>query len=98
MRLAPEAHRNLRLLAPRPELQISAVVLPALIQTVSYIQSTLKDNSEDLSDRGWFKAISGKVDQLGGFEVSAIEIAQKILDYPVDRTLAVETDAKEDDE
>ena len=98
VRLPPEAHRNLRLLAPRPELQISAVVLPALIQAVSYIQNTLKDNSEDLSDRGWFKAISAKVDQLGSFDASAIEIAQKILDYPVDRTLAVETDAKEDDE
>jgi hypothetical protein len=98
VRLPPEVHRNLRLLAPRPELQISTVVLPALIQAVSYIQSTLKDNSEDLSDRGWFKAISGMVDRLGGFDVPAIEIAQKILDYPVDRTLSIETDAKEDDE
>jgi hypothetical protein len=98
VRLPPEAHRNLRLLAPRPELQISTVVLPALIQAVSYIQTTLKDASEDLSDRVWFKAISDKVDRLGGFEGQAIEIAQKILDYPVDRTLSFETDAGEDDE
>lgn len=98
VRLPPEAHRNLRLLAPRPELQISTVVLPALIQAVSYIQSTIKDNSEDLSDRGWFKAISDKVDRLGSFEAPAIEIAQKILDYPVDRILSLETDVKEDDE
>jgi hypothetical protein len=99
VRLPPEAHRNLRLLAPRPELQISTVVLPALIQAVSYIQNTLKDGSEDLSDRVWFKAISDKAGRLGGFEgQQAIEIAQKILDYPVDRTLSLETDAGEDDE
>lgn len=98
VRLPPEAHRNLRLLAPRPELQISTVVLPALIQAVSYIQSTSKDGSEDLSDRGWFKAISDKVDRLGGFEEQAVEIAQKILDYPVDRTLSLVADAREDDE
>lgn len=99
VRLSRDAHRNLRLLAPRPELQISTVVLPALIQSVSFIQSTLnKEGSEDLSDRVWFKAISDKVGRLGGFEGEAIEIAQKILDYPVDRTLSLEADAEEDDE
>lgn len=99
VRLSPSVHRNLRLLGLRPELQISTVVLPALIQTVSYIQSTLKDvNSEDLSERVWFKAIDDKVGRLGGFENDAIEIAQKILDYPLDRILEMEADAKEDDE
>jgi hypothetical protein len=99
VRLSPDVHRNLRLLGQRPELQISAVVLPALIQTVSYIQSTLADvNSEDLSERIWFKAIDEKVGRLGGFDNDAIEIAQKILDYPLDRILQLEADAKEDDE
>jgi hypothetical protein len=98
VRLPPSAHRNLRLLAPRPELQISTVVLPALIQAVSFIQNNLKEGSEDLSDRIWFRAISDKVDRLGGFEGQAIEIAQKILEYPVDRILSLEADAEEDDE
>ena len=102
VRLSPEAHRNLRLLAPRPELQISTVVLPALIQAVSYIQSTLKDSSsEDLSERIWFKTIDDKIGQLRcSYDDDAIVIAQKILDYPVDRTLTLllEADAEEDDE
>jgi len=51
-----------------------------------------------LSDRGWFKAISDKVRLLGGFEGQAVEIAQKILDFPVDRTLSLETNVEEDDE
>jgi hypothetical protein len=99
VRLSPDVHRNLRLLTPRTELQISSVVLPALIQTISYIQRTIKDNSEDLSDRIWFKAINDKVSRLGGFDDSdALEIAQKILDYPVDRTLSTVAEAEEDDE
>jgi hypothetical protein len=98
VRLSPDAHRDLRLLAPRPELQISTVVLPALIQAISFIQNTLKDGSEDLSDRVWFRAISEKADRLGGFEEQAIEIAQKILEYPVDRTLSLGANAEEDDE
>jgi hypothetical protein len=98
VRLSPESLRNLGLLAAHPELQISAVVLPALIQTVSYIQATIKDLSEDLGERVWYKAISDKVERLGGFDEPAIDIAQKILDYPIDHILSVATDAEEDDE
>jgi hypothetical protein len=98
VRLPKEVHRNLGLLAPRPELQISTVVLPALIQAVSYIQTTRDDKSEDLSDRVWYKAISDRVERLGGFEGPAIEIAQQILEYPIDRILSLEADAKEGDE
>jgi hypothetical protein len=96
--LPNEPHRNLGLLAPRPELQISAVVLPALIQAISYIQKTRDDKSEDLSDRVWYKAISDRVERLGGFEGQAIEIAQKILDFPIDRILSLEADAEEGEE
>jgi hypothetical protein len=51
-----------------------------------------------LSDRIWYKAISDRVERLGGFEEQAIEIAQKILEYPIDRILSLEADAKEGDE
>lgn len=98
VRLPREPHRNLGLLAPRPELQISTVVLPALIQAVSYIQKTRDDQTEDLSDRVWYKSISDRVERLGGFEGQAIEIAQKILDYPIDRVLSLEADAEEGDD
>lgn len=100
VRLCPDARRNFRLLTPRPELQISTVVFPALIQAVSFIQSNLgKDNEEDLSERIWFKAIRDRVDAFGGFEGQpAIEIAQKILEHPVDRLLLLEADAEEGEE
>jgi hypothetical protein len=51
VRLPPAVHRYLGLLAPRPELRISTVVLPALIQAISFIQTVQKDQSEDVSDR-----------------------------------------------
>jgi hypothetical protein len=98
VRLPPDVHRNLGLLAPRPELQISAVVLPALIQAVSFIQLNREENLEEFIDRIWFKAIDVKVDQFGGYGESAVELAQKILDHPVDRILSIEADAEEDDE
>jgi hypothetical protein len=98
VRLPRDVHRNLRILALRPELQISAVVLPALIQAVAFIQKTLKDGSEDLSNRVWFEAIRNVVDRLSSFDDEPVQIAQKILDYPVDRILSLEADAEEDDE
>ena len=98
VRLPTDAHRNLGLLASWPELQISAVVLPALIQAVSYIQKTRDDKSEDLSDRVWYRAISDRVVRLGGFEGQAIEIAAEILEYPIDRVLSRAADAEEEDE
>jgi hypothetical protein len=58
----------------------------------------LKNQPEDLSDRVWFRVISDAVNRFGGFGGAAIEIAQKILDYPVDRILSLEADAEEEDE
>lgn len=98
VRLPSDMHRNLGLLAARPELQISTVVLPALIQAVTFIQKTLKEPSEDLSERVWYRGISDVVNRLGSFDDEAIEIAQKILDYPVDHILSLEADAEEGDE
>ncbi len=99
VRLSSDTHKHLGLLAARPELQITCVVLPALIQAVTFIKDERADPSADeWNDRGWFRAISHIVERLGGFDDPAIDIAQRILNYPVDRTLLLEADPEEDDE
>ena len=93
------AYQNLGLLAARPELQITSVVLPALIQTISFVKQELKEPSGEWDDReGWFRVITDKVNSLGGFEAPEIELAQRILNYPVEQTLAIEAGVEEDGE
>lgn len=98
VRLSSDVHRNLGLLATRPELQISTVVLPVLVHAINFIQKNRQVTTEDLSDRIWFKAISDVVERIGSFDDDAIQIAQKILDYPIDRTLSLVADAERDEE
>jgi hypothetical protein len=87
-------------LAGRPELQISLVVLPALMETITFIRRNDEagDSGEDLSDRLWATAIRDLVDKVGTMEDSPIILAQRILENPVDRALSVSLQATEDEQ
>lgn len=99
VRLSSAAHRHLGMLTSSPELQISAVVLPALMEAISFIRDAKSDEpGEDLSDRAWYRPISDAVERHGGFDERVVEVAQRILDNPIERTLALLVDADEEEE
>lgn len=72
----------------RPELQISLVVLPALMEAITYIrQNADSPGDEDLSDRLWHRALTKLIDATGLPYERPFEVAQKILGNPVDLVL-----------
>lgn len=82
------------MLKGRPDLQISLVVLPALMETLSFIKEnkTADDQGEDLTGRKWYSSLSRLVEQVGSFDDSSFELAQKILGNPLDSSLTTPLD------
>lgn len=75
-------------IADRPELQISLVVLPALMEAVSYIrQNADSPGDEDLSDKLWYQALTKLIDGTGLPYDRPFEVAQRILGNPLDLVL-----------
>ena len=63
--LPEDLHNGFAALANRVDLQISLVVLPALMEAIGYIQRNESSNeSEDHSDRIWYGANSVQVSAL----------------------------------
>lgn len=84
--LMPEVvYDRFLLLRHRPDLQIALVMLPTLIEALGFIRRTKDD--ELLGDRKWFVAIDELVTDCGGWDKSPIELAQKILGWPLDQAL-----------
>lgn len=83
-------------IANRPELQISLVVLPALMETISWIQKNLSEDGEDLDDRRWAQAILDMMDRSGGREASSLDLAQTILTHQLDRALELLTEGEDE--
>ncbi|MGM0930068.1 MAG: hypothetical protein ACQEXN_10195 [Actinomycetota bacterium] len=77
------------MLQERPDLQISLVVLPALMQTISFIRANMAAESEgeDLSGKTWYTAVNRLVEDAGSYEDHPFELAQKILGHPLDTSL-----------
>lgn len=82
--VSSEMATGLKALSFRPDYQISLVVLPALMETIQHIRETELDTSaEDLTGNEWYRTLELLVgDQLIGSS-SALELAQKILSYPI---------------
>jgi len=76
---------DFKLFGHRPDLQIALVVLPALMETLRFI----KDNKvvEPLDDKAWYNAIEQLVDVKGGWDQDLLELAQKILENPIDTAI-----------
>jgi len=76
---------NFGLFSHRPDLQISLVVLPALMETLSFIKNNRND--EPLDDKIWFVAIESLAEKCGGWDQTLLELAQKILESPIDTVI-----------
>ncbi|QJS15558.1 hypothetical protein HK412_04285 [Corynebacterium glutamicum] len=80
----------------RPDLQISLVILPALMETIIFIQKNQSDDSEeDLSDKTWFQTVSSLLRSIDS-ETSPIAIAQQLLGDVVTKVLTVSLFTEED--
>ncbi len=93
-----ELYDGFAALGNRPDLQISLVVLPALMQTISFIRDNQQPAGEDLSDMRWVTVISELVTNVGSFDEPIFDLAQKILAKPLDRVLIAALSVEEEDE
>jgi len=99
VRFPAAALSGLGALAARPDLQISLVVLPALMETIIFIKENADPaNGEDLSHKLWYQAIAKLVEAHGSLEDRAFDLAQKILNNPLDLALEIPLSVEEDDE
>jgi hypothetical protein len=87
----PDVLAGFGMLKERPDLQISLVVLPALMETLTFIKENKiaeeHGNGEDLTGRKWYGPISRLVEEVGSFNESSFTLAQKILGKPLDLSL-----------
>ena len=87
-----------KLFSHRPDLQISLVVLPALLETLSFIKlNKLNGEDEPLDDRAWYVEIDKQVEARGGWDKSLLELAQKILENPIDTSIRTGLISEEED-
>lgn len=88
IRMSDEMIAGLQGIQHRPDLQISLVVLPALMDTIYFIQKNENDPAdEDLSNSSWYQAVNKLIELSGGKTDSALEIAQSILEHPTTQVL-----------
>lgn len=76
---------DFKLFGHRPDLQIALVVLPALMDTLRFIKENRDE--EPLDDKAWFNTIEKLVEDRGGWDQNILEIAQKILESPIDTAI-----------
>ena len=87
VRLPPSLMENIHHFSGWPDLQIATLVLPALMETLSFMKANYSSEEEDLSEFQWFVVISEMVEKNGGIEESPLKLAQKILENPIDRAI-----------
>ena len=85
------------MLRNRQDLQISLVVLPALMETISYIKEheAAGYQDEDLSSRKWYRAVTRLMGEARGTSESPLELAQDILGNPLDISLTTFHDGED---
>lgn len=86
---------DFKLFGHRPDLQIALVVLPALMDTLMFIKANRDE--EPLDDKAWFNAIEQLVEDRGGWEQNLLELAQKILESPIDTAIRTGILTEEED-
>lgn len=97
IRVSQDMAVGLRALGHLPKLQLSLVVLPALIETLNFIERTESDEeAEDLSARGWYGPIMELKSPLSS-ESSNLVIAQRILTCPLAECLVMPLVLHEED-
>lgn len=86
---------DFKLFGHRPDLQIALVVLPALMDTLWFIKENRDE--EPLYDKAWFNAIEQLVEDRGGWDQNLLELAQKILESPIDTAIRTGIVTEEED-
>lgn len=86
---------DFKLFSHRPDLQIALVVLPALMDTLRFIKENR--DAEPLDDKAWFSAIEQLVEDRGGWDQNLLELAQKILESPIDTAIRTGIVSEEED-
>ena len=84
-----------KLFGHRPDLQIALVVLPALMDALRFIKENR--DVEPLEDKAWYNAIDQLVDDRGGWDKNILELAQKILESPIDNAIRTGIETEEED-
>jgi len=84
-----------KLFSHRPDLQISLVVLPALMETLRFIKESRE--VEPLEDKAWYIAIDQLVNDRGSWDKNILELAQKILENPIDTAIRTGIVTEEED-
>lgn len=86
---------DFKLFSHRPDLQVALVVLPALMETLDFIKEAR--DQEPLDDKAWFVSIDQLVIDRGGWDQRILELAQKILESPIDTAVRAGLAFEEDD-
>jgi len=86
---------DFKLFGNRPDLQISLVVLPALMDTLRFIKENRDE--EPLDDKTWFNTIDDLVKDHGGWDKNILELAQRILESPIDTAIRTGIMIEEED-
>lgn len=86
---------DFKLFANRPDFQVALVVLPALMETLNFIESNR--NEEPLDDKAWFISIEKLVEERGGWDQKKLDLAQRILENPIDTAIRAGLLSEEED-
>lgn len=84
-----------KLFSHRPDFQIALVVLPALMDTLRFIKESRDE--EPLDDKAWFNSIEQLVEDRGGWDQNQLDLAQKILESPIDTAIRTGITIEEED-
>ena len=98
VRLPEDMHDGFAALADRVDLQVSLVVLPALMEAIAYVQrNESATDVEDHAGRIWYGAVKSLIEENGGLEAHAFEVAQRILGNPLATSLTTSLNTTEDE-
>ncbi|MGR0319454.1 hypothetical protein [Agromyces sp. ZXT2-3] len=93
IRLAPAAFEAFQLQEGRPEVQIGAVMLPALMGALD----TIRNADGEFDDLPWFQAVTALVRKAGVEDQPPLVQAQTILDDPAGRLLTRLAELEDED-
>lgn len=84
VRMPHDMYSEFKSLSGNPRLQIALFALPALMATVEFIKESEAQESPDSAR--WYSAIKEQIGRTSrGLDATSLEIAQELLEYPIDR-------------
>ena len=96
--MSPQMRASLQQLSDQPDSQVALVVLPPLMQTLSYIRDNEMSHDEDTTSKRWYATILELANKAGGLDEQLIGLAQRILEFPIDKAVQTRLPLEEDDE